>query len=118
MMLAVRVAGKLQRGAEAEIRFPRIAERPAAIVALEIDEHFWFVVSVRNGHDLAHACRSTAASWCDRWELDDVPAEGGITGTPAAGHTPEKRRGNGWDRFASACPAHVTCAQVAFPRRD
>lgn len=41
MMLAVRVAGKLQRGAEAEIRFPRITERPAKL--------FWFVASVRNG---------------------------------------------------------------------
>lgn len=52
MALAVGIAGELMGAAEVEMRLPRIAKRPTAIVALKIDEHFWFVASVRNVHDL------------------------------------------------------------------
>jgi hypothetical protein len=38
MMLAVRVARTLKRATEAEMRLPRIANRPAAVVVLKIDD--------------------------------------------------------------------------------
>ena len=84
MTFAVRVARTLKRAVEAEMWFHRIANRPAAVVALKIDELFQFIVSGVNGHDLARARGPTAASWCDRGEVVDVPAEGRIIGTPAA----------------------------------
>src|SRR5262249_50535663 len=93
MMLAVRVARTLKRATEAEMRLPRIANRPAAVVALKIDELFRLIASDVSGHDLARARGPTAASWCDRWEVVDVPAEGGIIGTPAAWRTPKRKGG-------------------------
>jgi hypothetical protein len=117
MMLAVRVARTLKRTTEAEMRLPRIANRPAAVVALKIDELFRFIASGVSGHALARARGPPAASWCDRWEVVDVPAEGGIIGRPAAWRTPKrKRRGNGWETFfASTCPATPTCMLKSHP---
>src|SRR5262245_61403621 len=65
MTLAVRIAGKLKRAAEVEIRLPRIAQRPPAIVALKIDKRFRSIASAVSGHDLARTRGSTAVAWCD-----------------------------------------------------
>lgn len=63
MALTVGVPGQLMGAAEVEMRFPRIAKRPAAIVALKIDENFWFVAFVLNSHDRARTRGSTAVTW-------------------------------------------------------
>jgi hypothetical protein len=97
MALAVRVAGKLKRAAEAEMRLPRIAKWPTAIVALKIDESLRFIASALNGHDLARARGSTAVAWCDSWELMTSPLRADI-GAAAARRTPKrKKRDEGWE---------------------
>jgi len=89
MALAVGVPWELMGAAETEMRAPRLAERPAAIVALKIDELLRSVASVLNGHDWSRTRGSAAIAWCDSWELMTSPAEGGIIGRPAAGHRPK-----------------------------
>jgi hypothetical protein len=73
MALAVGEPWELMSAAEAEMRAPRLTERPAAIVALEIDELLRSVASVLNGHDLARTRGATAVAWCDSWELMTSP---------------------------------------------
>jgi hypothetical protein len=75
MTLAVRVAGTLKGAAEVELRLLGIANRPAALIALKLDERFRLIASALLSH-VARTHGSTAASWCDS-RVDDVPAEGG-----------------------------------------
>jgi hypothetical protein len=90
MTLAVGIAGKLLCAAEVEITLPRIAERPAAIAALKIEEPFRFIASGHTGHDLYAPAGPIAVTWCDRWELDDIPAEGEI-GVPLGRRAPKRK---------------------------
>jgi len=103
MALAVGIPRALMGAAEAELRLPRIAKRPAAIVGLEIDKHFWFVGSVLNGHDRARHSRIHRCRMVRQLGTVDIPAEGDI-GTPAAGRTPKRNGSDGWETPPRAPP--------------
>ena len=118
MTFAVRVARKLSRAAEAKMRLPRIANRPAAIVALKIDEGFRSTASALSCHDPVAHSRGHAVTMVRQLGTDDIPAEGRIIGTPAARRTPKgKRRDEGWETFfASVVPRHVDLCSSRIPR--
>jgi hypothetical protein len=117
MTLAVRIAGTLKRAAEVELRLLGIANRPAALIALKLDERFRLIASALIGH-LARAHGSTAASWCDS-RVDDIPAEGGNRRGRRKAHAEKKKKGRGigdvlrlsgvprhFDLCSSRIPAH------------
>jgi len=98
------------------MRAPRYTERPAALVGFEIDERFWFVASVLNGHD-RHALSGPPLP--PRREAGGrmMRSRGQHQHARRKAHAEKKKTGIGWE--TSTClrvPRQVTCAQLPATR--
>jgi len=109
MALAVGIPGELFSAAEAEMRSPRIANRPAAVVALKIDELFRLIASGVSCHDPARTRGFTAVTSWDSWELMTSPLRAEQSARPPQGARRKKMgRGMGHVSAPPPCPARGT----------